>query len=356
MQSNSFGMPLAGRWKRAPTRFASAKVPSSLQRATPTVTEPRAAALEPYSTRHLDTGDGHQIFLEESGNPAGIPAVFLHGGPGSGAQPLHRRLFDSARHRAILLDQRGAGRSRPWLSLDNNTTAHLVADLELIRETLGIARWLVVGGSWGSTLALAYAERHPERVLGVAMRAVFLSTPEEAHWAFVEGPRRFHPEIFERFLGFLPEAERGAPLQAYYSRLLSPDPAVQVPTAWMWHHYERLLSEIRPTGGIPAELRTTGKPPPTAVMEAHYLSNNCFLGPDELVANAARLTGIPGVIVQSRYDLLCPPVSAHRIHRAWPGSELRMVEAAGHSAGDPGVMDALRQAIADLTSRLAPAA
>ena len=307
---------------------------------------------EPFDIRHIDAGDSHQVYVEQVGNPQGLPAVFLHGGPGSGAQPHQRTLFDPARFRAVLFDQRSAGRSRPWLKLEANTTAHLVADMELIRTTLGIERWMVVGGSWGSTLAIAYAERHPERVLGIALRAVFLGTAAEVAWAFLDGPRRFRPELYDAFLGFLPEREREAPLEAYYRRLLDPDPSRQGPAAWVWHHYERALSERRPPTGIPKEIRTTGKPPPTAVMEAHYLSHGCFLAPDELIRNAARLSGIPGIIVPSRYDLLCPPAAAHALHKAWPGSELRIVEAAGHAASEPGVTEALKAAIGEVADKV----
>lgn len=302
-----------------------------------------ASAFEPVETAMIAVGDGHEIYVERLGPRDGIPAVYLHGGPGSGCQPAHRALFDPARHAAVLFDQRGAGRSRPWLALTANTTAHLVADVERVRRWAGFERMLLVGGSWGSTLALAYAEAHPERVTGIVLRAIFLGTRAEAEWAFVHGPRLFRPELHADFVSRLPERERTDPLAAYYRRLLSDDAAVQVPAAWAWHHYERALSELAPQATLlPASLRTTGKPPPTAVMEAHYLAHDCFLAPDELVANAHRLDGIPGVIVQSRYDLLCPPASAYRLHAAWRGSTLELVEAAGHAMTEPGVREAMR--------------
>lgn len=314
-----------------------------------------AAAPLPFDTRHLDVGDGHRIYVERVGRPDGVPAIFLHGGPGSGCQPAHRALFDASRFCATLFDQRGSGRSTPWLGLQANTTAHLVADIEAIRETFGYARMLVVGGSWGSTLALAYAERHPERVAGIVLRAIFLGTPQEVTWAFLDGPRAFRPEIHAQFIDWLPEAERSEPLASYFRRLLDPDPAIHVPAAWVWHYTERALSELMPgRATFPEALRTTGKPPPTAIMEAHYLSHDCFLGPDQLVAEAGRLAGIPGVIVQGRYDLLCPPVSAYRLHKAWAGSELRIVDSAGHAMSETGITPAMTAAIDRLGSALTP--
>jgi proline iminopeptidase len=273
--------------------------------------------------------------------------------------PHHRRLFDQTRFRAVLFDQRGAGRSRYEERFRANTTDHLVADIELIRETLGIERWIVVGGSWGATLALAYAERHPDRVLGILMRAVFLATRAELEWAFIGGPARFRPELLADFLGFLPEAERAAPLEAYYRRILDPDPEVHGPASLMWHDYERILSEIKPSAS-----RLTARPagqrlPSSPFLEAHYFSHDAFLGPDELAANAHRLPGIPGAIVQSRLDMLCPPAAAHRIAAAWPDVRLEYVEAAGHSQGDPGVTEALVRALntlADTVSGTASAA
>lgn len=305
-----------------------------------------AAAHTPFETSMLDVGDGHQIYVERVGRRDGLPVVYLHGGPGSGCQTAHRALFDPGIFSAVLFDQRGAGRSRPWLGLHSNTTAHLVADIERIREACGFDRMLIVGGSWGSTLALAYAESHPGRVTGIVLRAIFLGTPAEVEWAFLSGPARFRPELHAQFIAYLPERERHTPLDAYYRRLLDAEPQVHVPAAWAWHHYERALSELLPGAStLPETLRTTGKPPPTAVMEAHYLAHDCFLRPDQLVAEAHKLADIPGVIVQSRYDLLCPPVSAYRLHKAWPGSDLVTIEAAGHAMSEPGVREAMKAAL-----------
>lgn len=302
--------------------------------------------LIPFDTRLLDVGDGHQIYVEQVGRPDGLPALFLHGGPGSGCQPSHRTLFDPSRHRAVLFDQRGAGRSRPTLALHANTTWHLLGDIERIRTELGIASWIIVGGSWGSTLALCYAQRHPERVKAVVLRAVFLGRDSDVTWAFVHGPRTFRPELYERFVEFLEPGERGDPIPAYYRRLLSPDRATHVPAAWSWYYYERALSELQPSQAIiPANLRREGRPPPTAIMEAHYLSHGCFLADGELLANAHRLAGIPATLIASRYDLLCPPRGAFELAKAWPTAEIVYAEAAGHAASETGVMTAMVDAI-----------
>ena len=202
--------------------------------------------LRPFDARMLSVGDGHWLYVEEVGTRGATPVLFLHGGPGSGSQHAHRTLFDPERHHAFLFDQRGAGRSHPYLSLAANTTQNLVADIETIREHFGIERWIVIGGSWGSTLALAYAEAYPQRVAGIVLRAVFLGTRDEVAWAFVEGPKRFRPELFADWIALLDEPERADPIAAYVARLANPDPKVHVPAAHAWHAYERTLSELAP--------------------------------------------------------------------------------------------------------------
>ncbi len=298
----------------------------------------------------LDAGDGHWIYVEEVGVKGGRPCVFLHGGPGSGAQPAHRTLFDCTRDHVFLLDQRGAGRSHPHLSLTANTTQHLIADIEEVREHFGIARWMVVGGSWGSTLALAYAETHPARVSGLVLRAIFLGTADEVEWAFVTAPKAFRPDLFAAFRDWLPENERHDPLPAYVRRLTDPDPARHVPAAHIWNAYERCLSELcAPTPDLAQAARSAGRLPPTPIIEAHYIANNFFFNePHQLLAHAARLAGIPGHIVQGRYDLLCPPKAAFALADAWPSGRLQLVDQAGHAMTEPGVMEALRAAIAGL--------
>jgi proline iminopeptidase len=311
---------------------------------------PEAPPLRPFDARMLSVGDGHWLYVEQVGTPGRQPVVFLHGGPGSGAQHAHRTLFDPQRHHAVLFDQRGAGRSHPYLSLHANTTQHLVADIEAIREHLGFKRWMVVGGSWGSTLALAYAQRHPERVVGVVLRAVFLGTHEEIAWAFEEGPRRFRPELHADFLAHLDEGERAQPIAAYLARLTHPEPATRLAAARIWHAYERALSELAPAATrLPKTPAATSLLPPTPVMEAHYIRNDFFLAPDELLSRTYRLAGIPGAIVQGRYDLLCPPAAARAVASRWPSCRLEFIETAGHAMTEPGVADAMRRAIAALT-------
>jgi proline iminopeptidase len=310
-----------------------------------------AATPRPYDAVMLDVGDGHWLYVEQVGNPQGVPALFLHGGPGSGSQHFHRGLFDVERNRAILFDQRGSGRSHPYLCRAHNTTRHQIADIERIREHLGIERWIVTGGSWGSTLAIAYAEAHPERVAALVVRAVFLGTAREVQWAFVDGPRAFRPELYRAFVAALPAAERRDPLAAYLARLNHPDPAVHTPAAHIWDAYERALSSLDPGHvRLPDLGELRGRAPPTPLMEAHYIAHDFFLADGALLDGAAKLAGIPGVIVQGRYDLLCPPATAHAVAERWPGCRLEIIDRAGHTITEPGVMSALRAAIADMTA------
>ena len=300
----------------------------------------------------LDVGDGHAIHVATTGAAGGIPAVYLHGGPGSGCQPGHRRLFDPARLRAVFIDQRGAGRSRPHGRRVANTTAHLVADMERVRDHLDIDRWLVVGGSWGATLALAYAQTHPERVTGLVLRATFLGTRAEIDRAFGATLAQFYPALQADFLGLLPEAERDRPLDAYWRRILDPDPQVHTPAALAWHATERILSEIAPSADrLPEPGPPPARLPATPFMEAHYFSHGCFLPDDALMAGAERLSGIPGVLVQGRYDLLCPPLTAAALAARWPAAQLRVVPGAGHSLDHPAVIGEVRRAIDALARR-----
>jgi len=314
------------------------------------MTHQQTQRLRPYDAIMLDVGDGHWLYVEQVGNASGIPALFLHGGPGSGAQHSHRNIFDPDRFHTILFDQRGAGRSHPYLSLDDNDTDRLVNDIEKIRTYFNFEKWLVVGGSWGSTLALAYAQAHPNRVSGVVLRAVFLGTDAEVQWAFEDGPRRFRPDAYAAFVAALPEAERDQPTQAYVKRLLDPDPSVHKPAAEIWHGYERILSEVQPSV---CELVTTSPAPdtrtkPTPIMEAHYIRNQFFLKPNQLLGGMPTLKGIPGAIIQGRYDLLCPPQSASDVADRWPECTLNFVETAGHAMTEPGITLAMQQALVNL--------
>jgi proline iminopeptidase len=314
----------------------------------------RADPFSPLTSEQLVVGDGHEIYIESVGREGGIPAVYLHGGPGSGCQPDHRRLFDPERFHAVLFDQRGAGRSRPKGRREHNTLQHLIADMEMIRDKFAFDRWLVVGGSWGATLALAYAQAHPDRVSGIVLRATFLGTRRELDAAFLETLPRFYPGLSEDFIGLLPEDERQQPLQAYWRRILDPDAAVHAPLARAWHETERILSEHAPsrTRLDLASLKSSGPLPATPFMEAHYFANDCFMRPNQLLQDAEKLKGIPGIIVQGRYDLLCPPATSHALAAKWPDAELRLVPGAGHTLYDPGVRDAVMKAIADVASKV----
>jgi proline iminopeptidase len=315
---------------------------------------PRSDPFAPLTSQQLAVGDGHEIYVETVGRIDGIPAVYLHGGPGSGCQPDHRRLFDPERFHAVLFDQRGAGRSRPKGHREANTLPHLIADMEMIREKCGFERWMIVGGSWGATLALAYAQAHPDRVTGIVLRATFLGTRVELDGAFLKMLPRFYPDLHNDFLSVLPSEERAQPLEAYWRRILDSDPAVHGPSARAWHDTEQILSQHKParTRLDIASLKSTGALPASPFMEAHYFQNDCFMKPGQLLAEAGRLAKIPGIIVQGRYDLLCPPTTSHALGARWPESEIRLVEGAGHTLYDPGVRDAMMKAIADLASRI----
>ena len=314
----------------------------------------RADPFAPLTSEQLAVGDGHDIYVESVGRAGGIPAVYLHGGPGSGCQPDHRRLFDPERFQAILFDQRGAGRSRPKGRRDANTLPHLIADMETIREKFGFERWMVAGGSWGATLALAYAQAHPDRVTGIVLRATFLGTMAEIKNGFLETLPRFYPGLHEDFIAALPEEERAQPIQAYFRRILDSNPDVNIPAARAWGETERILSEHEPkrTRLDQAALASSRSVPSTPFMEAHYFANNCFMKPNQLLRGAGRLEGIPGIIVQGRYDLLCPPATSHALAARWPNAEVRLVGGAGHSLYDPGVRDAVMKAIADMASKI----
>jgi proline iminopeptidase len=296
--------------------------------------------VEPHRTGLLPLDGLHEMYWETAGNPQGQPAVFLHGGPGAGASADHRRFFDPTHYRIVVYDQRGAGRSRPFGETRANTTQHLVDDLEDLRGHLGIERWLVFGGSWGSSLALAYAQAHPERVSGLILRGVFLCRDEEIQW-FLYGMRRLFPEAWERFAGFLPAAEREDILAAYHRRLMDPDPNVHMPAARAWSTYEGACSTLLPSPGTVASFADDRIALGLARIEAHYFAHGVFLRDSVLLENAERLRGIPGAIVQGRYDVVCPIVSAHALHKAWPEATYTVVPDAGHSAMERGIRHAL---------------
>jgi proline iminopeptidase len=312
----------------------------------------RADPFAPLTSEQLAVSDGHDIYVESVGRADGIPAVYLHGGPGSGCQPDHRRLFDPERFHAVLFDQRGAGRSRPKGRREDNTLPHLIADMEKIREKFGFERWMVVGGSWGATLALAYAQAHPDRVTGIVLRATFLGTRREIEAGFLDVLPRFYPVLHADFINVLPAGERAQPIDAYFRRILDPDAAVHGPAARAWGETERILSEHTPNRGRLDPVNSSRALPATPFIEAHYFANDCFMRPNQLLEEAGRLADIPGIIVQGRYDLLCPPATSHALAAVWREAEIRFVEGAGHTLYDPGVRDAVMKAVADMASKI----
>ncbi|MBF9031270.1 prolyl aminopeptidase [Rhodobacterales bacterium HKCCE3408] len=301
----------------------------------------RAAAhlyppIDPFDQRMFDVGDGHTIYLEQCGNPEGAPVVVLHGGPGGGCSPAMRRYFDPERWRIILFDQRGCGRSRPHASIEANTTWHLVDDIERIREELKIDRWAVFGGSWGATLALVYAETHPDRVAYLALRGVFLATERELDWFYGGGAGQFWPEQWNRFSSLVPQDERGDLIAAYNRRLFSGDLMVETRFARAWASWENALASIDSDGASaesPADYARA-----FARLENHYFTNRAFLEADgQILRDIGRISHVPGVIVQGRYDMICPPLSAYRLAENWPAVRLQMVKSAGHALSEPGI-------------------
>jgi proline iminopeptidase len=300
--------------------------------------------IEPRRTGRLAVGGGHELYFEESGNPNGKAVVFLHGGPGGGTEPKHRRYFDPATYRIVLFDQRGCGRSTPFASLEENTTWHLVEDIERLRVHLEIDRWQVFGGSWGSTLSLAYAQTHPDRVSELVLRGIFLLRREEIRWFYQEGTSWIFPDAWRDYWNHIPPEERGDMLRAYYTRLTSGDPAVRSAAAKAWSVWEGRTSCLIPNPELIA--RTAGDDFSLAFarIEAHFFVHDGWLtnGRELLApANIARIKDIPGVIVQGRYDVVCPAKSAWDLHVAWPEADLRIVADAGHAASEPGIIHEL---------------
>ncbi len=313
-------------------------------------------------SRHgiLARGDLHRIYWEECGNPNGIPVLFLHGGPGAGASPTHRRFFDPDAYRIILFDQRGCGRSRPVAEIRENSTQDLIGDIEALRAELGVNRWLVFGGSWGSTLALAYGQAHPDHCLGFVLRGIFLGRRSEVAW-FLTGVREIFPDVWHDFISALPPSERGSYtpeglLAAYYRRLTDPDPVVHLPAAHAWSQFETRVSTLLPAADLPQEPNAATLA--ISRLEAHYFTHDVFLQEGQLLAQVGRLRRLPCTIVQGRYDIVCPAVSAYDLKQAWPEADLVMVPDAGHAALEPGIRAALVRATerykVELASLVAP--
>ncbi|MCK6443158.1 prolyl aminopeptidase [Elstera cyanobacteriorum] len=315
--------------------------------------------IDPHRTGTLTRGL-HRIYWEECGTPDGIPVVFLHGGPGAGASPTHRRFFDPSAYRIILFDQRGCGRSRPSAEVRDNSTQELIGDIEALRAELGVDRWLVFGGSWGSTLALAYGQAHPDRCLGFILRGIFLGRQTEIEW-FLTGMRQIFPDAWQDFIAALPADAQGdlsweTLLAAYYRRLTHPDPAVHLPAAHAWSQFETRASTLLPAPDLPQEPNAATLA--ISRLEAHYFVHRIFLEDGQLLAQVGRIRRLPCTIVQGRYDIVCPAVSAYDLKQAWPEADLVMVPDAGHAALEPGIRAALVRATEryklDLASLVAP--
>ena len=299
----------------------------------------------------LEVGEGHRIYVEQCGNPNGQPVVVLHGGPGGGCSPAMRRYFDPAVFRIILFDQRGCGKSRPFASVEANTTWHLVADIETIRNSLGIEKWAVFGGSWGATLALIYAQTHPDRVSDLILRGIFLMTKAELTWFYGGGAGQFWPDLWARFVELVPEDEREDLIAAYHKRLFSGDSRLETKFGQAWAGWENALASIKSNGQVsmgPAQYARA-----FARLENHYFSNAGFLEEDgQILRDIGKISHIPGVIVQGRFDMICPPVSAQKLHNAWPNSQLVYVGQAGHALSEPGITAELVRATDRIAARL----
>ncbi len=301
-------------------------------------------AIEPYAHGFLDTGDGHQVYWERVGTPGAKPAVFLHGGPGGGSSPDHRRLFDPARYDVVVFDQRGCGRSMPHASLENNTTWHLVADIERLRTMVGVDKWQVFGGSWGSSLALAYAETHPTRVSELVLRGIFTLRRFELEWYYQQGASWFFPEKWQAFRAAIPSPERGDMISAYNRRLTDAADELRLPAAAAWSLWEGETISLLPNADFSAAFSDPHFAHAFARIENHYFVHGGWLEEGQLLREAVKLKGIPGVIIQGRYDMACPPISAWDLSQAWPEADFQLVEDAGHSFNEPGILHRLIEA------------
>lgn len=308
--------------------------------------------ISPYATTRIKADPPHEIYVEECGNPKGIPVLFVHGGPGAGCEPSHRQYFNPTKYRIVLFDQRGAGRSTPHACLEQNSTPQLVEDMERIRRQLGIDRWVLFGGSWGSTLSLVYAETHPERVLGLILRGIFLCRPWEIQWFYQEGANHIFPDYWEDFIAPISAAERHDLLHAHYRRLTSSDETVRMASARAWSVWEGRTVTLTPNQKVVDFFSSPHTALSLARIEAHYFVNNIFLETDQILRDAHRLRDIPGVIVHGRYDIVCPLQNAFDLHKVWPQARLKIIADAGHSASEPGIRAALVEATEEMAARL----
>jgi len=309
-------------------------------------------SIEPYATYELSVDAPHVLYVEELGNPKGLPVVFLHGGPGAGCNPDQRRFFDPSRYRIILFDQRGSGRSRPHAELEKNTTQALVSDMETIRRHLKVDRWVVFGGSWGSTLGLIYAEMHPDRVISLVMRGIFLCRQKDFDWFYEPGGASWlFPDAYEPFIGLLSPDERKQVIESYYRRLTSPDEKTRIEAAIQWSGWEGRTATLLPDPSVVSYFTEPHLAVSLARIEAHYFINNIFLEPNYILNNVHKLDNIPGYIVHGRYDMCCPVENAYLLHKAWPKAKFEIIPDAGHSAKEPGILDALIRATREIADQ-----
>lgn len=309
--------------------------------------------IEPYVRHTIGVESPHHIYVEECGSPSGIPVLFVHGGPGGGCHPYHRQYFDPRRYRIILFDQRGCGRSTPHAELDGNTTQALLADIEALRERLGIDRWLLFGGSWGSTLSLIYAAACPDRVLGMVLRGIFLCRRQDIQWFYQDGASRLFPDYWQDFVAPVPVSQRSDMVSAYYRLLTGDNEVARLAAARAWSTWEARTSTLRTSPSLVQHFSDAYVALSMARIECHYFINDCFVAPNHILDHANALKTLSGTIVQGRYDVVCPMEQAYELHRAWPQAQFEVVDDAGHSAGEPGIVDALIKATDDFAERLA---
>ena len=308
--------------------------------------------LKPYQRHSLKVSELHELYIDEAGDPDGVPVLFIHGGPGSGCDASSRRFYDPAFYRIVTFDQRGCGRSTPHGELSDNTTHDLIADMEAIREHLGIESWVLFGGSWGSTLSLLYAQHHPQRVKALILRGIFLCRQRDFDWLYKEGANRIFPDYWEEFIKPIPQSERGDLTQAYYSRLLGDDELLRMGGAKAWSAWEGNCSKLRPSSTALAKFTKPHNALAMARIETHYFVNKGFIDENHILNSMQSIKDIPGRIVHGRYDMVCPLDNALSLHQQWPNSELVIVRDAGHSASEPGTVDALIRVVADIAKQL----
>jgi len=307
--------------------------------------------IKPYATHRLAVDAPHELYFEESGNPEGMPVLFVHGGPGAGCEDYHRRFFDAERFRIILMDQRGAGRSTPLAELEGNSTDKLVQDMEAVRMFLGVDRWLLFGGSWGSTLSLVYAQAHTERVLGLVLRGIFLCRPRDIAWFYQDGASRVFPDYWQEFEAQIPESEREDMVSAYYRRLTSKNELEQIQAAKAWSIWEGRCATLHPNPRVVEHFGHPHVAIALARIECHYFMNSSFLEHDQIIRDACKLRDIPGIIVHGRYDMVCPLDNALALSKAWPEADLRIIRDAGHSASEPAIVDALIRGVDEVVAK-----